>query len=194
MKRQVHLSIVDGDTENSSVVDIKDQISTSSSRAAIGIIMKEKDGKHKNGRAVITDANQRNEKMCSGAHKDPSSTKIDHVNACVMSGETSAEQEDTSSITSTYTSSTSSTKSSSTLSDSSKREEDKFGGDIIDSVSENSAQSNKLSPSKSRPLTHGSSVPKRKKKSSKNKLLIQDELVSKAINRNKDPNLNKFNL
>ena len=182
MKGQVHLSVVDGVTENSSVVDIKDQISASTSRATLESSMKTKDGKHKKSRSVITEATHRNEKMCSSADKEPSSTESDHTKAFIMSGETSAEQEDTSSTTSISTSSTSSKRSSS-LSDSIKEEEDKFGDDIINGVSEDIPQLHKLSPNKPRPLTQESSIPRRKKKSFKNKLLIRDELVSKKLHK-----------
>ena len=173
MKRKDHLSLVDGVTQNCSIIPIKDQISTSKTKIAVNKTMKTKDGKKKSIKNVITKSKHKNETMCTSAQKSKSSTKSDLRKSYKMSEETVFIKGKVSKTTSISTTSHSFTQATSIISDSPEDRDETFSNDIKESIPEHAPPSITLSSNKTMSLTQEGPSLCRDRKSSKNKLILQ---------------------
>ena len=167
MKKNDHLSSVDGVTDNSSV-PIKDQVSSKKPGVVVKTAMKTKDGKRKSNRPVTTDTKDRIEKLSSSAH-EVSPTK-DFPKPRKMIEETIFVSGIESKTTSISTSSTNISKLTTSFSDSISQEEEIYSESKMNCESQHGSQVVKTSFNKATTLGPESPLSKRSKKLSINKL------------------------
>ena len=173
MKRKDHLSLVDGVTQNCSIIPIKDQISTSKTKFTVNKTMKTKDGKRKSIKPVITKSKLKNETMCASAQKGKPSIKSDLRKSYKMSEETVFIKGKVSKTTSVSKTSHSITQATSIISDSPEDRDETFSNDIKESIPEHAPPSITLSSNKTMSLIQESPSLCRDRKLSKNKLILQ---------------------